>query len=587
MFLLSLVLVLFTLAVYNPATHFSFINYDDNHYVLENLHVRAGLTWATLKWAFTSFEQANWHPLTWMSHAADCQLFGLNPAGHHLDSIAIHAVNVALLFLLLAYSTRRAWPSFMAAALFAVHPLNVESVVWIAERKNVLSTMFFLLTLGAYGWYALKPGWKRYLAVAGALACGLASKPMLVTVPFVLLLVDYWPLGRIRNRSVPSTDRPIEQFSLARLAIEKVPLFVLSAASSVVTILAQRASGAVGGAPFPLGTRIENAIDSYAMYLAKTFWPKNLALFYPYAGNSLALWKVGLAALLLSVITVAVIRLRSRPYLPMGWLWFLGTLVPVIGVIQVGNQAMADRYAYLPLVGIFVMIAWGAADLVSEKKQGFALMAAGACVLVALAVVTYRQTSYWRSSADVWMHSLAVTPRNYVAEENLGVALVQLNRTEEAYPYFLRAAQDQPNDPDARLNIGTYLYQHGRRAEAIQQYEMALKLGSEPGLLSATYANLGSAYSDLGEEAKARENFESALRLDPGQLTACQGMALLLAKQSRLQEALPFFARAAELQPSGQNYLQLAKVLLQTNHRAEAIAAYQRAVQLQPDLASH
>ena len=587
MFVLSLVLALFTLALYTPATHFSFINYDDNHYVTENLHVRAGMTWSTLKWAFSSFDQANWHPLTWISHALDCQLFGLNPAGHHLSSVGIHAINVVLLFLLLAYSTRRAWPSFMVAALFAVHPLNVESVVWIAERKNLLSTMFFLLTLGAYGWYAQKPGWKRYLAVVGFLACGLASKPMLVTAPFVLLLVDYWPLGRIRGWTEPSSVLPIEQFSLGRLALEKLPLLLLSAASSIITILAQRASGAVGGTPFPLGARLENAIYSYATYLWKAAWPKNLALFYPYAGNSLPAWKVGVAAVFLTGATAVVINLRSRRYLLMGWLWFFGTLVPVIGVIQVGNQAMADRYAYLPLIGIFVMAAWAVADLAAQEKAGIAFAAAGTCALVLLAIANHRQTSYWRSSEDVWTHSLAVTPRNYVAEENLGVALVQLNRADEAYPFFVRAAQDQPNDPDARLNIGTYLYQHGRRSEAVQQYEMALKLGSEPGLLSATYANLGSAYSDLGDDAKARANFENALRLNPDQLGACQGMALLLAKQGKLEQAIPFFARAAELQPSGQNYLQLAKVLLQTNHRTEAVAAYQRAVQLQPDIAGH
>jgi Tfp pilus assembly protein PilF len=581
---LSLLLMLLTLALYNPLTHSAFINYDDNRYVTENSHVRAGLAWSTVKWAFTSFDQANWHPLTWISHALDCQLFGLNPAGHHLSSVALHAINVVLLFLLLIWSTRRTGPSFLAAALFALHPFNVESVAWIAERKNLLSTTFFLLTLRAYGRYAQKPGWQRYLAVAGLLACGLASKPMLVTTPFVLLLIDSWPLGRIKGWSDPSQSLAIQQVPLGRLVLEKLPLLLLSVASSAITVVAQRAAGAVQSAPFPLSSRLENGIYSYAMYLRKAVWPTDFALFYPYAGHSLAAWKVGAAALLIAAITIAVVKMRSRGYLPAGWFWFLGTLVPVIGVIQVGNQAMADRYAYLPLIGIFVIVAWAGADLAEKKKLVPMAMAAAICALLVLAVITYRQIGYWRSSVDVWTHSLAITQHNYVAEENLGVALVQLNRANEAYPLFVRAAEDQPNDPDARLNIGTYLYQHGRQAEAIEQYELAIRLASEPGLLAATYANLGLAYSDLGNSAQAESSFRSALQFNPDQITACQGMANLLANRGKLAEALPYFKRAAELQPSGQGYLQLAKVLAQTGHKAEARAALETALRLEPGL---
>jgi protein O-mannosyl-transferase len=584
-FVLSLLLVVFTLVLYNPANHFSFINYDDNHYVYENPHVRAGLTWGTLRWALTSFDEANWHPLTWISHALDCQLFNLNPAGHHLTSVLLHAVNVVLLFLLLARSTRRAGPSFFVAALFALHPLNVESVAWIAERKNVLSTMFFFLTLGAYGWYALKPGWKRYLAVAGLLVCGLASKPMLVTTPFVLLLLDFWPLRRIQGWSTPSETLAIEQSPVRRLLLEKLPLLLLVAASSVITLRAQGAAGAVGALPFPAGARLENGIYSYVMYIWKAIWPTNLTLFYPYSGRSLSLWKVGVAALLLIAISSVVLRLRSRGYLVTGWLWFLGTLVPVIGVIQVGNQAMADRYAYIPLIGLFVMIAWATADWAQGKRFGLALQAVPAmCVLVALSAATYRQIGYWRDSLDVWTHALKVTQNNFVAEENAGVALVQLNRVDEAYPFFVRAAQDEPNDPVARLNIGAYLHQHGRQAEAIPQYELALRLGSEPGMQATTYTNLGSAYSDLGDYAKARADFEQALRLNPNQAGAWQGMAFLAQKEGNLDEAIRCYARSAELQPSGLGYLQLAKVLAQANHRAEALAAYQQALRLAPDL---
>jgi Tfp pilus assembly protein PilF len=581
----SLLLVVFTLALYNQANRFSFINYDDNHYISDNPHVRAGISWATLRWAFTTFYYANWHPLTWISHALDCQLYRLNPAGHHFTSILIHAVNVVLLFLLLARGTGRAGPSFFVAALFAVHPLNVESVAWIAERKNVLSTMFLLLTLGAYGWYALKPRWKRYCAVACLLACGLASKPMLVTAPFVLLLLDYWPLGRIQGWSAPSNALAIKQSPVGRLCLEKLPLLLLAGASSVITLRAQRVSGAVGTLPFPPSARLENGIYSYAMYLRKTIWPSDLSPFYPYSGHSLSLWKVGMAALLLIALSSVVLKLRRRGYLLTGWLWFLGTLIPVIGVVQVGNQAMADRYAYLPLIGVFVMIAWAAADWAEKKKLGLATgLVAATCVLVALSVVTYRQIGYWRDSLDLWTHALKVTQHNFLAEDNVGVALVKLNRVEQAYPFFVRAAQDEPNDPVARLNIGTYLDQHGRPAQAVQQYELALHLGAEPELLAATYTNLGSAYSELGDDAKSQASFEQALRLNPDQASAWQGMAFAFQKQGKLEQAIACLARALELQPSGQGYLQLAKVLFQANRRAEAQAAYEQALRISPDL---
>jgi protein O-mannosyl-transferase len=581
-FVLSLLLVVFTLVLYNPVNHFSFINYDDNHYVSENVHVRGGITWSTIRWALTSMDEANWHPLTWMSHALDVQLFHLNPAGHHLTSVGLHAVNVVLLFLLLAYSTKRAGPSFFVAALFALHPLNVESVAWIAERKNVLSTMFLFLTLGAYGWYVLKPGWKRYCAVAGLLICGLASKPMLVTAPFMLLLLDYWPLRRIRGWTEPAGTLSVEQSPASRLALEKLPLVLLAGASCVITILAQRAVGAVGASPFPPGARLENGIYSYAMYLWKAVWPAGLTLFYPYSGHSLPLWEVSAAALILITISTVVVKLRSRGYLVAGWLWFLGTLVPVI---QVGNQAMADRYAYIPLIGVFVMVAWAFADWAAGKVLGTGWRIVPAvCVLLALSAATYRQIGYWQDSLSVWTHALKVTQHNFVAEDNMGVALVQLNRVDEAYPFFVRAGKDEPNDPVARLNIGAYLHQHGQLAAAISQYELALRLGADPGMLATTYSNLGSAYSTLGDYTKARVNFEQALRLNPNQAGACQGLALLAQKQGNLEEAIRYFARSAELQPSGQGYLQLARALAQANHGVEARAAYEQALRLAPDL---
>lgn len=589
-FILALLLVVCTLALYNPANHFSFINYDDNHYVSDNPHIRTGLTWSTIHWAFTSFDEANWHPLTWISHALDAQLFHMNPAGHHLSSILLHAVNVVLLFLLLVRSTRRTAPSLFVAALFAVHPINVESVAWIAERKNVLSTTFFLLTLAAYGWYALKPGWKqgwkRYSAVAGLLACGLASKPMLVTVPFVLLLVDYWPLRRIEGWSMPSDTLAITQWRMGKLCLEKLPLFLLSVASCVITVRAQQAAGAVGTAPFPFSARFENAIFSYAKYLGKAIWPTRLTLFYPYAGTSLALWKVAAAALVLAAISTVVVKQRSRGYLLAGWLWFLGTLVPVIGVIQVGNQAMADRYAYIPFIGIFVMIAWTAADFIEAKKISFAQWAVPALsAVVALSIASYRQIGYWQDSLAVWTHALQVTEHNFVAEDNMGVALVQLNRVEDAYPFFVRAAEDKPSDPVARLNIGAYLHQHGHTAEAITQYELALHLGGDPGMRATTHSNLGSAYSELGDDTQSRASFEQAVRLNPYLVPAWQGLAALSQKEGNLDDAVRYFARAVELQPSAQGYLQLARALAQANHLPEARVVFQQALSLDPSLA--
>ncbi len=579
-FICSLLLIAFTLAIYNPVTHFSFINYDDPRYVYENVHLRGGLSWATVRWALTSLSEANWHPLTWISHALDIQLFGLNPAGHHFTSILLHAINGVLLFLLLSRATRRIGPSFFVALLFLVHPFNVESVAWVAERKNVLSTMFFLLTLGAYGWYALKPDWKRYSAVVVLLACGLASKPMLVTAPFVLLLLDYWPLGRIRNLSRPSEALGVQQISPLRLVIEKLPLMLLVVASSILTMRAQRAGGALGIAP-PLLHRLRNAIWAYAEYLAKTVWPTKLTLFYPYIGHKLPLSSVAISAIVLIAISCIVFKLRSRGYMVTGWLWFLGTLVPVIGVVQVGTQAMADRYAYVPLMGIFVMTVWLAADLADKQHLSTILrVIPAACIILALSVVCSRQIGYWRDSITVWTHTLEFTEHNYMAEDNLGEALSRLHRADEAYRLFVQAAQDNPADAAARLNIGTYLYEHGHAPEAIEQYKLAIKLVEEPSLLAMAYANMGSAYAVLHDFDKAHSSYEQSLRIDPYQVIALQGMGFLLLEQAKYEESISYFQRFAELRPSVESYMQLSKVLEKTNHHPEAMAAYNHAVSL-------
>ena len=585
-FILSLLLIVCTLGLYNQAAHSGFVNFDDDRYVYENFHVRAGLNGETVKWALTSTDEANWHPLTWMSHALDCSWFRLNPAGHHFTNILLHAASVVLLFLLLWRSTRRLGPSFLVAAVFALHPINAESVTWVSERKNVLSTVFFLLTLGAYGWYVQRPHWKRYLAVAGLFVCGLASKPMLVTLPFVLLLLDYWPLRRMNGWGEPPEVPAARHSSLGKLLIEKLPLLALSVVSAVITMRAQQAAGAVGTLPFPLDVRLKNAVYCYAMYVWKAAWPAGLAPLYPHPGQSLALWKVGMAALFLIAASALVLRLRSRRYLLAGWLWFLGTLVPVIGLVQVGNQAMADRYAYIPLVGIFVMVVWGAADFAAEHQWGlWWKLVPASCVLVVLAMVAHKQISYWRNSLDLWTHALAVTRNNFVAEDSLGGALVELGRTDEAYPHFVRAAELQPADPVSRCNIGAYLHQHGHPAQAIPQYRLAVSLTSDTRLRATTYANMGSAYRELGDDAAAQASFEQALRLNTNQFNAWLGMGMLAERRGELGNAISDFLRSVALHPTAEGYLQLGRALVRGNRPREGYDAFEQALQLDPGMA--
>jgi len=433
--------------LYNPVNRHPFVNYDDDRYVTENAHIRQGLTGDTIGWSLTSTEQANWHPLTWMSHALDVSLFRLNPAGHHLTNVLLHVVNVCLLFLLLMWATKRLGPSLFVAALFAMHPINVESVAWVAERKNVLCTLFFFLGLLAYGWYAQKPGWKRYLVVLVSFGAGLASKPMVITFPFVLLLLDYWPLARADGAN---------KTPWSRLVLEKLPLFALSVASAAITMLAQQSGGAVrSNTEFSFGVRIANAICAYAMYLWKMIWPSHLAPLYPHPGSSLPAWQVVLAAIILAIITTLVWRFRSRRYLLVGWFFFLGTLVPVIGLVQVGEAAMADRYAYIPLIGIFVMIAFGSSDVAQQKSWGFISAIPAAVALIALSFATYRQIGYWHSNEELWSHALAVTSNNFVAEDNLGGALILEGREEEAQAHFAAAARINPRDPMSHSNLGT------------------------------------------------------------------------------------------------------------------------------------
>jgi len=570
---LCLLLIVVTLALYNPVNQHPFVNYDDPGYVTDNAHVRAGLSWDTITWAFSATEQANWHPLTWLSHALDYQVFHSNPAGHHFDSLLLHALSAVVLFLILVHGTGRVGASFFVAALFALHPINVESVAWIAERKNVLSTLFFFLTIGAYGWYAAKPSWPRYLSVFVLFALGLMAKPMVITLPCVLLLLDYWPLRRVGKTSI------------GKLVIEKLPLFALSAGSAVMTMSEQRAGGAMRSTvQFSLGTRLANAIVAYASYLWKMIWPLRLAPMYPHPGETLAGWQILISILVLAGITVLVLIRREKRYLAVGWCWFLGTLVPVIGLVQVGDQAMADRYAYIPLIGIFVMVAFGVVDLADAKKVSFTpRVVAAACILVALSFLTYRQLGYWSSSYDLWSHTLAITQNNFVAEDNMGGALLLLDKPDEAHAHFEAAARINPRDPMSHSNLGAYLQEHNRLREAVEEYESTIRMTSDPALLALTNANLGAAYRDLGDEAKARERYDEALRLNPNQFNAYLGLGRLLERQGKLDEAIANYSRSIEIRPTESGFLGLGHTLQMKGRRQEAIAAYQQALQLNPD----
>ena len=576
-----LLLAVFTLALYNPVNRHGFVNYDDDRYVTENAHIREGLTAGTIVWALTSTDEANWHPLTWMSHALDVSLFRLNPAGHHLTSVILHVVNVCLLFLLLMWSTNRLGPSLFVAALFAVHPINVESVAWVAERKNVLCTFFFLLALGAYGWYVRRPSWRRYLAVLALYAAGLASKPMVITLPFVLLLMDYWPLARAQ--AGPSTTG---KKTWPQLLIEKLPFFVMSAASALITMHAQQSGGAIRSTTeFSLAVRLANAVNAYAMYLWNMLWPTRLAPLYPHPGNSLSAWRVLVAATLLVAMSAFVWKFRSHRYLPAGWFFFLGTLIPVIGLIQVGEAAMADRYAYIPLIGIFVVIAFGVADVADQKHWRVIPAVVGAVALIALAFATYQQISYWQPNEELWSHTLAVTSNNFIAEDNLGGALILEGKEEQAHAHFEAAALINPKDPMSRSNLGTYDLQHGQMHEAIQQYQSALQLTSDPGLLSQTYANLGAAYRAIGDFTQAQDNYKQSLRLNPNQFNAWFGLGLIAQRRGQLAEAITDLSRSVELQPTGQGFLALGRALQQSGKDAEALIAYEQAAKITPSLA--
>ncbi|HZN54386.1 MAG TPA: tetratricopeptide repeat protein [Candidatus Polarisedimenticolaceae bacterium] len=523
-------LLALTLAAYAPSLRNGLTNYDDDVYVTANPHVKHGLDAEAVRWAFTTTRAANWHPLTWIAHTLDWSAYGARPLGHHLSSLLLHAANAILLFLLLERMTAEVWPSALVAALFAAHPLHVESVAWIAERKDVLAALFWLLAAWAYVTYSRAPSARRMAVVAALMAAGLLAKPMPVTLPFALLLLDVWPLRR--------TDA-----GWRRLVAEKIPLFVLGAASCAVTLAVQRAGGAVASwTRIPLPERIGNALWSYLAYLGATVWPSGLAAIYPYP-SAIPWWRWGIAAAVLAAISAIALRLRStRPWLAVGWLWFLGTLVPVIGLVQVGVQARADRYTYVPLIGVFVMIAW---SVPARMRRRLSIPAAA--VVAALAVATGVQARVWRDSATLFAHALAAAGGSATAHVNLGAALegagrddealghyeealkldpgsrpahnriagllARRGRLDEAADHYLDVLRRIPSDPETLSNYGIVLARQGRLPDAIDTFRAALAAGPENP--ASVHTNLGNALLLSGKRVEAIAEYREALRLDP------------------------------------------------------------------------
>jgi tetratricopeptide (TPR) repeat protein len=536
-----------TLAVYWQMHRYDFVNFDDPYYVTKNPHVLNGLSHDGVIWAFTTIHTGYWHPLTWLSLMLACQLFGPGPGGFHFINVLLHLANTLLLFAVLKKMTGSLWPSAFAAALFALHPLHVESVAWISEHKDVLSTFFLMLTIWAYARYAEQPKVARYLWVAVFLALGLMAKPMLVTLPFALLLLDYWPLSRLGPKR-----------SLTNLVIEKIPLFVMAAAVCAATFIAQKRSGAIGGTGnFSFPVRLANACISYMRYIVKMFWPARLAVIYPHPGRNVSIFYAAASVISLLVITILVIRFtKSRRYLFTGWFWYLGTLIPVIGIVQAGSQGYADRYTYTPLIGLFIIIAWGFKDLSAKWKYRQIILGASAVIIIsAMAVCTFFQAGYWRDSISLFEHTLEITKDNYMAHQSLAEALHDQGKIEQAIEHCHKALQIDKNFVPADISLGSLMNDQGKNDEAIQYLTTAIQLdpaGRAYGELGRAYGELGRAMADKGKMSEAVALFEKAIVLEPDWVNPINALAWNLAtyndeKIRNPVRALQLAKRACEL----------------------------------------
>ncbi len=572
---LCLLLIAGVVAVYVRTVAFGFVDYDDPFYVTRNPHVLAGLTWDGIKWAFTTMHAGNWFPFVWLSLMLDRSLFGIDPAGFHLVNVALHIANTILLFLVLRRYSKSLWASFFVAALFGLHPLHVESVAWVTERKDVLSTLFWLLTMLAYIWYVEIPSTRRYIIVCVVFALGLMSKSMLATLPLALLLMDYWPV-----RCLWPEDNG-EGVSIGRLIWEKVPLFVLSVLVCVVTVIAQKNAGAVSKIDIvPFGPRVGNALVSYCDYILKMFWPVNLAVYYPYPVKSLAGWKVAAALAVLLPITIAAMLLRRRRYLLVGWFWFLGTLAPVIGLVQVGGQSMADRYTYIPVTGIFIMLVWLAGDILSQcRHRQLIIGVAGSTILGVLGAMTFIQVGYWRDTVTLFEHSAVVTPDNVVVHMYLGTGLAQKGNSESALHEFEKALKFEPNDPRTFYNIGLMLTSLGRTDEAIGYFNRILEL--KPGDAD-TCAALASIWTAKGELERAADSYRQGLKYNPEDAVLRGALALTLLQLHRVDEAITALEQAVKIKADSSAYCNLGIAWAQKGQMGRATEYYTKSIQLDP-----
>jgi tetratricopeptide (TPR) repeat protein len=616
--MLCLVLAAATFGIYWQVTNHDFVSFDDNVYVTQNAHVQAGVTKKNVIWAFTTLDANFWHPLTWLSHMLDYELFGLDAGMHHLTNLLFHIANTLLLFWVIKRMTGALWQSAFVAALFALHPLHVESVAWISERKDVVSTLFWMLTMWAYVRYTERPGVNRYLLILFFFALGLMSKPMIVTLPFVLLLTDYWPLGRFKRAQEDKVNGPnLTSFSPFRVICEKIPLLALAAVFSVVAFFAQGDAVQSPG-EFPFKFRIYNALVSYLSYIKKMFWPTDLSVFYPYP-KIIPLWQVAGSGLLLLFLSVVVIRMAKRhPYLSVGWFWYLGTLVPVIGLVQVGAHAMADRYTYIPLIGLFVIIAWGIPDLLRKwphRKPALAILAG--LVLSVFVVFAWLQARHWKDSISLFTHAIDVTTDNWLAHNDLGFPLAQQGRNSDAIRHFSEALRIKPDYWEGHVNLGNTLALVGRLEEAMNHFREALRINPEnfeahrmlgtvlgiQGKFEAavnhldkalqinptdqeTQKNLKIALEKMGKQENADRRYREVLENDPNNEEAHMQLARLFETQDRFDDAIKHYKEAIRIDPENPNaHYNLGNILARQGAYEEAITHYMRVLRVNPDSA--
>ena len=619
-FLVSLCLIVVIIVSYWQVINFDFVGYDDELYVTKNLNIQKGFTVKGVKWAFTTFQAGNWHPLTWLSHMLDCELYGLKPTGHHWTNVQFHIANTLLLFFILQQMTGALWKSAFVAALFALHPLHVESVAWIAERKDVLSAFFGLLSIAAYCRYVENPRIINYLLIILLLGLGLMAKPMLVTLPFVFLLLDLWPLQRFKFRKNAYTGA-VEFFgfkAILQLIWEKIPLFALVAVASTLTFIAQQSEGAVKALEvLSLKVRVENALVSYVSYVLKAIWPSNLAVFYPHPGNTLPAWQIIVAALLIALsIFLSMRTLKKYPYIAVGLFWYLGTLIPVIGLVQVGNQAMADRYTYIPLIGLFIIVSWGVFDFLKKwHYHTIILILSAISAICVLAVCTFLQVGYWQNGITLFEHAIKVTNKNCVAHNNLGVLLSKEEKFDRAVFHYDEVLKIKPNDSRALYNKGCslrekgnldkaafffkeslkirpdnakahnelayILFVQGKPDEAVLHYRNALKIKPDS---TDVYNNLANVLSFQGELDKAVSLYKEALRLDPENVDAHYNIGLFYKRQRKLKKAMTHLTKAIKIDPDyAKAYNEIGVILFQQGKYKKAGVFFSKAVQIRPN----